>query len=92
MEGKWIENVAEINFVIHLVTHTGRWWIVGSAWVGRDTNSAPSSQHGAAAVDNADMAGTSESWVLELARRQRMNTDVRKNIFCVIMTSEVECY
>lgn len=26
--------------------------------------------------------------VLELARKQRMNTDIRKNIFCVIMTSE----
>lgn len=26
--------------------------------------------------------------VLELARKQRMNTDVRRNIFCVIMTSE----
>lgn len=34
-------------------------------------------------------AALSEAWVLELARRQRMNTDVRKNIFCVIMTSEV---
>ena len=32
---------------------------------------------------------TAESWVLELARRQQMNTDVRKNIFCVLMTSEV---
>lgn len=26
--------------------------------------------------------------VLELARKQRMNTDVRRNIFCVLMTSE----
>lgn len=26
--------------------------------------------------------------VLELARKQRMNTDVRRNIFCTIMTSE----
>lgn len=26
--------------------------------------------------------------VLELAREQRMNTDVRRNIFCIIMTSE----
>lgn len=29
------------------------------------------------------------AWVLELARRQRMNTDVRKNVFSVLMTSEV---
>lgn len=26
--------------------------------------------------------------VLELARKQRMNTEVRTNIFCVVMTSE----
>ena len=26
--------------------------------------------------------------ILELARKQRMNTDVRRNIFCTIMTSE----
>jgi len=26
--------------------------------------------------------------VLEMARKQRMNTDVRRNIFCVVMTSE----
>ncbi|CAB1349481.1 unnamed protein product [Coregonus sp. 'balchen'] len=28
------------------------------------------------------------SKVLDLARKQRMNTDIRRNIFCVIMTSE----
>ena len=26
--------------------------------------------------------------VLELAKKQRMNTEVRRNIFCVLMTSE----
>lgn len=28
------------------------------------------------------------SKILELARKQRMNTDVRRNIFCTVMTSE----
>ena len=32
---------------------------------------------------------SAESWVLDLARKQRMNTDVRRNIFCILMTSEV---
>lgn len=32
---------------------------------------------------------TTESWVLELARKQRMNTEIRRNIFCILMTSEV---
>jgi hypothetical protein len=27
--------------------------------------------------------------ILELARKQRMNTEVRKNIFCVLMMCEV---
>lgn len=26
--------------------------------------------------------------ILELARKQRMNTDIRRNIFCVLMSSE----
>lgn len=26
--------------------------------------------------------------ILELAHKQRMNTDIRKNIFCVLMSSE----
>lgn len=30
-----------------------------------------------------------DPWILELAKKQRMNTDVRKNIFCILMTSEV---
>ncbi|KAH0520311.1 Nucleolar MIF4G domain-containing protein 1 [Microtus ochrogaster] len=62
---------------------TGRWWIVGSAWSGTPM------------IDNSHQtlllkppAGTMSSKILELARKQRMNTDVRRNIFCTIMTSE----
>lgn len=37
------------------------------------------------------LSGTecADPWILELAKKQRMNTDVRKNIFCILMTSEV---
>ena len=38
-------------------------------------------------LNNAETGDSSE--LLELAKEQRMNTDVRKNIFCLIMTSEV---
>ena len=34
-------------------------------------------------------SGSQQSHLMELARKQRMNTDVRKSIFCVIMSSEV---
>lgn len=30
-----------------------------------------------------------DSKLMELARKQRMNTDIRRNIFCLLMSSEV---
>ncbi|XP_066092595.1 nucleolar MIF4G domain-containing protein 1 isoform X1 [Saccopteryx bilineata] len=62
---------------------TGRWWIVGSAWSG--TPMINSSQQKSL---QKPLAGTVSAKILELARKQRMNTNVRRNIFCTIMTSE----
>ncbi|XP_060522317.1 nucleolar MIF4G domain-containing protein 1 [Cylas formicarius] len=58
----------------------GRWWIVGSAWTG--TSDAP---------EKKDILQKSDSFsqkLLDLARRQRMNTDARRDIFCVVMSAE----
>ncbi|KAM4798072.1 nucleolar MIF4G domain-containing protein 1 isoform X2 [Urocitellus parryii] len=62
---------------------TGRWWIVGSAWSG--TPMIDNSHH---ALQQKPPVGTISSKMLDLARKQRMNTDVRRNIFCTMMTSE----
>ncbi|XP_037591874.1 nucleolar MIF4G domain-containing protein 1 [Cebus imitator] len=62
---------------------TGRWWIVGSAWSG-----APMIDNSQHTHLQKQPAGTVSSKILELARKQRMNTDIRRNIFCTIMTSE----
>ncbi|EEZ99092.1 nucleolar MIF4G domain-containing protein 1 [Tribolium castaneum] len=57
----------------------GKWWVVGSAWVG-NTDKTP---------ENVKETPNSFSQkLLELATKQRMNTDARKNIFCVIMSAE----
>uniref|UniRef100_A0A8C3AVK4 Nucleolar MIF4G domain-containing protein 1 n=1 Tax=Cyclopterus lumpus TaxID=8103 RepID=A0A8C3AVK4_CYCLU len=62
----------------------GRWWIVGSSWKG-----APMiGEQGNATSKPSTAGGQFSAKVLELARKQRMNTEVRRNIFCVIMTSE----
>ncbi|KAM8882645.1 nucleolar MIF4G domain-containing protein 1 isoform 2-T2 [Synchiropus picturatus] len=62
----------------------GRWWIVGSSWSG-----APMiSEEGKTSSKESSVEGQYSNKVLELARKQRMNTDVRRNIFCVLMTSE----
>ena len=56
----------------------GRWWIAGFSL---------SRRCGSEFV--ATSAQMENSKLLELARKQRMNTDVRKNVFLVMMTSEV---
>ncbi|NXA16864.1 NOM1 protein, partial [Ibidorhyncha struthersii] len=61
----------------------GRWWIVGSSWSGapmiNDTNNR---------TQQKLRIGKVSSKIMELARKQRMNTDIRRSIFCVLMTSE----
>lgn len=65
----------------------GKWWIVGSAWTGK-------LQDGKAKKDDDEESsrnGQEKSFstqLLELARKQRMNTDEKKNIFCILMSSE----
>ena len=54
----------------------GRWWIVGSAWTGQSKPSTLTTP-------------TADDWVMSIARTQQMNTDIRKTIFAVLMTSEV---
>ncbi|XP_071942188.1 nucleolar MIF4G domain-containing protein 1-like [Antedon mediterranea] len=59
----------------------GRWWVVGSAWTGRQHSNDSSN------VVNKEVNQMS-SKIMELSRQQRMNTDIRKTIFAVIMTAE----
>ncbi|XP_020612476.1 nucleolar MIF4G domain-containing protein 1-like isoform X2 [Orbicella faveolata] len=56
----------------------GRWWIVGSAL--SESHDNKSEGMSATQMENSKL--------LELARKQRMNTDVRKNVFLIMMTSE----
>lgn len=67
----------------------GKWWLVGASWAGNapqidneadDTNTSKRSE-----VDTEDV-GTSD--LLQLAREQRMNTDIRRAIFISIMSAE----
>ncbi|OWF40014.1 nucleolar MIF4G domain-containing protein 1-like [Mizuhopecten yessoensis] len=68
----------------------GRWWVVGSAWVGRDQQQPDSDEVAKTTEMNQslEIMKSSSSKILELARKQRMNTDIRRNIFCTIMSSE----
>ncbi|XP_058456989.1 nucleolar MIF4G domain-containing protein 1 homolog [Malaya genurostris] len=64
------------------VDERGKWWLVGSAWNGSDDSHGKSNQ-------NSFSTGVTFSQQLqELARKQRMNTDDKRNVFCVIMSAE----
>lgn len=63
------------NSILLLV---GRWWMTGSSLDRIESE-----------FEATSFAARENTKLLELARKQRMNTDVRKNIFLVIMTSEV---
>lgn len=60
----------------------GKWWVVGSAWSGHIEKEDKTNEK----KDNE--VGTFSQKLLDLARKQRMNTEMRKNIFCIIMSAE----
>lgn len=66
----------------------GKWWLVGAAWGGdpledrQDLSNTKS--------EATDTTGEiTDSRLLKLARRQGMNTDIRRSIFVVLMSSDV---
>lgn len=62
----------------------GKWWLVGSAWKGDDSENKNELVNTDVMNDILDTADV--NW-LELARAQRMNTDIRRAIFVSIMSA-----
>lgn len=65
----------------------GKWWVVGSAWSG-NVNDIGGAKKSSTKTNKAQEQQFSEQ-LLELARKQRMNTDERRHIFCILMSAEV---
>lgn len=67
---------------IHNIDTRGKWWLVGSAWKGAEkTEETYNKEVMDDILDNAE-----PNW-MELARNQRMNTDIRRAIFVSIMSA-----
>ncbi|CZR57415.1 related to osmosensing protein SGD1 [Phialocephala subalpina] len=69
----------------------GKWWLVGASWAGNTPapEEGNDNDHGDSkrrSTQSAEDAGTSD--LLQLAREQRMNTDIRRAIFISIMSAE----
>lgn len=72
----------------------GKWWLVGASWRGNTPEqqvplkgTERSIAQGHQDVDDDNLDGLIN--YAQLAREQRMNTDVRRAIFVTIMSSEV---
>lgn len=64
----------------------GKWWLVGASWAGNAENDDKSTKTIKKAKEVQDIdAGTSD--LVQLAREQRMNTDIRRAIFITIMSA-----
>lgn len=61
----------------------GKWWLVGAGWAGNPLVEKVKPRK------TAKPAVEDEEVLLEAARSQGMNTDVRRSVFVILMTSEV---
>ncbi|XP_022099083.1 nucleolar MIF4G domain-containing protein 1-like isoform X2 [Acanthaster planci] len=66
------------------VEERGRWWIIGSSW--SSNKPKPVQQHSSS--EKQVVIDTPSNTVVELFRQQRMNTELRKAIFSIVMTAE----
>ncbi|KAH7884460.1 hypothetical protein F5I97DRAFT_2037366 [Phlebopus sp. FC_14] len=71
---------------LHSAETKGKWWLVGAAWGG---DPLVDQQLEASKGSRPDNAGdTSDEVLLKLAKKQGMNTDIRRSIFVVLMSSD----
>jgi nucleolar MIF4G domain-containing protein 1 len=78
---------------LHSAESKGKWWLVGAAWAGNPLVEARESM---AEVQvnrqTTTIVNDSTGDLLKLARKQGMNTDIRRSIFVVLMSSDVSFY
>ncbi|KAF9358184.1 suppressor of glycerol defect [Mortierella sp. AD094] len=71
---------------IRQVKTKGKWWLVGSSW--KNNMVGEESSRKTYSTSTADDMLEAEDELLKLARKNKMNTDVRRSIFVVLMSSE----
>ncbi|CAE6413936.1 unnamed protein product [Rhizoctonia solani] len=77
---------------LHTSSKRGKWWLVGSAWGGdplaerQNTRAAQSGKN--KDKDKGASAAQATEQLMQLARQHGMNTEVRRNIFVVLVSSD----
>jgi nucleolar MIF4G domain-containing protein 1 len=76
---------------LHTSSKRGKWWLVGSAWGGDplvEKQNTKAAQTGKSKDKDASGAQVTEQ-LMQLARQHGMNTEVRRNVFVVLVSSDV---
>ncbi|KAF7977509.1 hypothetical protein HWV62_3486 [Athelia sp. TMB] len=71
---------------LHAAESKGKWWLVGAAWGGDPLVEHQTSRK---VTEKSEETDVSSNALLKLARQQGMNTDIRRSIFIVLMSSDV---
>jgi nucleolar MIF4G domain-containing protein 1 len=74
---------------LHSANTKGKWWLVGAAWGGDPLVDRQATIEQLAVAQKS--AREEENDLVKLARKQGMNSDIRRSIFVVLMSSEVSC-
>ncbi|KAG6856902.1 hypothetical protein H0H87_012483 [Tephrocybe sp. NHM501043] len=69
---------------LHSAGTKGKWWLVGAAWGGDPLVDHQTEVKAIKVAEATDPAGD----LIQLARKQGMNTDIRRSIFVVLMSSD----
>lgn len=80
--GKYVTTLAITMEDLLQADERGKWWLVGSAWAGNEKKQRESDGVQGTIQDEQRQK------IFELAKKQRMNTDDKKNIFYILMTAE----
>ncbi|KAJ7773440.1 hypothetical protein B0H16DRAFT_1660470 [Mycena metata] len=74
---------------LHSSESKGKWWLVGAAWGGDPLVDRQGPQdETATATITPRQEDSGNSALLKLARKQGMNTDIRRSVFVVLMSSD----
>lgn len=82
--GKYVTTLALTLDDLLNAEERGKWWLVGSAWSGNDANNTKNKDDIIEETTNDEQRNK----IMALAKKQRMNTDVKRNVFYVLMTAE----
>lgn len=79
---------------LHSSAKRGKWWLVGAAWGGDplvDNQGAKAQVKGKGEDSKSKGKGSGEmaEQLAQLARQHGMNTEVRRNVFVVLIGSDV---